>query len=431
MTSFRLFRRVWWCANCLGLAMLTSCGGGTGSSLQQSPPPPENCSIEVTALKPPCPPGVSCATLSQGNWNAEPFQTVLSSAVVHAVDIYVPWNTVETSQQNYDFTDLNAQIAAYGNTNKKVNLMWMAINYGNVNDSQGGINTMTPSYVFTTDWANTVGASSPQDVVYCATYPGSDNLYGQQISYTNASMSNFDSTGYPAVYEKPFMTAYQNFIAAALDSANYGSNISNIGYMRFGLSVGDETDAYCTAQLQQIPNPNQFAQDPSPATWQTYVQAMDTFEKSRNPTVQLMESLNSLDTTSDPTVMPDIEASLAASNGFGFGSNGWRNSDIAASASNAPCTADWCAMFDKYTGQVPLELQTATPSDPVDPVGPNNPTGNLALLIPLAVQHHATILEVALTDLYLALDPNYTPPNPAYASYASAYQAAITSPCEQ
>src|SRR5271165_3269556 len=426
MTSFRPFRRVWWCAICAGIGLLTGCGGGSGSSTLQTTPP-ENCSIQIDALKPPCPPGVSCATLSQGNWNAEPFQTVLSSAVVHGMNIYVPWNTVETSQQNYDFTDLNAQIAAYASTNKKVNLMWMAVNYGNVNNSQGGINTMTPSYVFTTNWANSVGASSPQDVVYCSTYPGSDNLYGQQIPYTNASMPNFDSTGYPAVYEKPFMTAYQNFIAAALDPKNYGSNFDKIGYMRFGLSVGDEADAYCTAQLQQIPAPNQFAPDPSPATWQTYVQAMDTFEKNQNPTVQLLESMNSLDTTSNPTVMPDIEASLAVSNGFGFGSNGWRNSDIAASASNTACTADWCAMFDKYAGQVPLELQTATPSDPVDP---NNPTGNLALLMPLAVQHHATILELALTDLYLALDPTYAATSP-FSQYASQYNSAITSPCTQ
>jgi hypothetical protein len=335
------------------------------------------------------------------------------------VDIYVPWNTVETSQQVYDFTNLNAQIAAYAGTNKKVNLVWMAVNYGNVNDSAGGVNNMTPSYVFTQNWATAQGAT-PQDVVYCSTYPGNGTFVN---TYANASTPDFDSTGYPAVYEKPFVAAYQNFIKAVIQQ--YNGN-SAIGYMRFGLSVGDEADAYCTAQLQSIPAPNTFAADPSPATWQTYVQAMDLFEHNQNPTVQLMESLNSLDTTSDPTVMPIIEAQSAVPYGFGFGSNGWQNSDIAALASNTPCTADWCALFDQYAGQVPLELQTLQPSDPVDPVSPSNTTGNLATLIPTAAEHHATILEIALPDLYLALVPNYQSP---YSSFASAYQAAITDPC--
>jgi hypothetical protein len=427
MTVFKPFRRVWLYAICAGLAFLPGCGGVSSSSPQIIPGTPiADCAIkQINALKPPCPPGVSCATLSNGNWNDSAFQTVLSSSAVFGVNIYVPWNTVETSQQVYDFSDLDAQIGAYQGTNKKVNLMWMAINYGYINDSAGGVNNMTPSYVFTTSWATTAGAgaSSPQDVVYCSTYPGNRTFVN-----TNANIltPNFDSTGYPAVYEKPFTAAYQNFIQKVIQ--HYNGN-SAIGYMRFGLSVGDEADAYCTAQLQSIPSPNTFSPDPSPMVWQTYVQAMDLFEHNQNPTVQLMESLNSLDTTSDPTVMPIIEAQNAVQYGFGFGSNGWQNSDIAALASNTPCTADWCALFDQYAGQVPLELQTSQPSDPVDPVGPSNTTGNLATLIPTAAEHHATILEIALPDLYLGLVPGYQPANPNDASYASAYQAAITDPC--
>jgi hypothetical protein len=390
---------------------LTGCGGGTGASPQIQPSNPNpNCSIKIEALKPPTPGG--------GSWNE--FQAyVLSSPAVHGVDIYTPWNSVETSQGVYDFSSLDAQLADY--PGKAINLIWQPISYSNINDSQGGFNTMTPSYVFTSQWASSLNPpASPLDVVTCpeSGYPGNG-------TYTS---------GYPVVYEAPFRVAYQNFITAVLQ--HYQGN-TTIGYMRFGLSVGDEADAYCTAEMQNpalVPSPNTFAADPSPSTWENWIQTMDAYEKSQlsDPPIQLMESLNSLDTTSGPTVLPDFEAATAVSNGFGFGSNGWENSDIAASASNTPCTSDWCAMFDQYAGQVPLELQTATPSDPSDPVNKQtNPTGNLALLIPLAAQHHATILELALSDLYLALDPNYTPANPAYSSYASAYQAAITNPCGQ
>ncbi|HVI08037.1 MAG TPA: hypothetical protein VND65_07050 [Candidatus Binatia bacterium] len=417
-SSFVNVRRLWLCAVCSGLAGLSGCGGGTSSSPRIVS---NSCSIQLEALRPPCPPGVSCATLSNGNWNNSSFQIILSSPAVSGVNIYIPWNTVETSQQSYDFSSLNQQIAAYSGTNKKVNLMWMAVNYGNVNDLQGGVNTMTPAYVFTTSWANSVGASTPQDVAYCEFYPGNGTFVN---TTANANTAGFDSTGYPVVYEKPFMTAYQNFIGKVIQQ--YNGN-SAIGYMRFGLSVGDEADAYCTQQLQGLPSPNTFAADPSPSTWENYVQAMDTFEHRQSPAVQLMESMNSLDT--DPGVtLPDFEASTAVSDGFGFGSNGWQNSDIQASASGTPCTSDWCTMFDTYQGRVPLELQTATPSDPVDPVGPSNPTGNLADLIPLAVQHHATILELALPDLYLAFDPNYSSP---YSSYHSSYNSALSSPCAQ
>ena len=85
-------------------------------------------------------------------------------------------------------------------------------------------------------------------------------------------------------------------------------------------------------------------------------------------------------------------------------------------------------MFDMYAGQVPLELQTLTPTDPSGS-DPTNVTGNLADLIPLAAAHHATILEILMPDLYLAFDPNYVPKYPADSAYAGAYQAALTAPC--
>jgi hypothetical protein len=434
-----------------GIALLPGCGGSSSTSqvstnIPTAPGSPiANCQIkQINALKPPCPPNVNCTTapctagslscsaLASGDWN-EFSQYILGSSAVYGVNIYVPWASVDTGSpgtgsSEYDFSALDAQVSYYtaNYPSKKVNLMWMAVNYGNVNDSTGGVNQMTPAYVFTTSYASSLGAG-PQDVTYCSTYPGA-NGYGsastQTVQYTNASMSNFDSTGYPVVYETPFATAYQNFVKAVI--AHYNGN-STIGYIRFGLSVGDEADAYCTAQMQALPAPNTFV---SPDSWENYISAVESTEKSSTPSMTLMESLNALDTTPDPTTLPSFEAATAVGNGFGFGSNGWEQSDISALQSNDPtsCTADWCALFQQYHSQaVQLELQPANPSD----VSANNPTGNLATLITeTAATNYATILELAQSDLYLGLQAGYTPPDASDSANASAYANAINHPCD-
>gem|GEM_PF-6033604 len=425
MTSLTPARRLGMCLVSAGLALLTACGGGTSTSQRQSVV--NNCSIKLEALRPPCPPGVNCttascnpgsspngeacSTMSQPNWNQ--FQTIAGNSVIAGVNLAVPWSSVETSQGVYDFSALDSQIAFY-TTNypgMKVNLMLIPISYSsNGNNPTGGVNYFTPQYVFSGTWAsngqviaaNGGAVPPPLDVVSCSGYAG------------NASVPN---SGYPVVYEAPFYVAYQNFIAAVIQ--HYNSN-STIGYARFGLSVGDETDAYCTAETQALPAPNTFA---GASTWEQYIGTMVSFEKSQNPKFQIMTSLNSLDTNPGPT-LPEFEANLAVSNGFGFGSNGWRASDIQASQTNGNCTSDWCALFDQYAGQVPLELQTATPSDPTNS-DPNNPTGSLVNLIPTAVQNHATILEIALPDLYTAFDPGYNP------GFYSAYNASLGNACAQ
>jgi hypothetical protein len=77
-------------------------------------------------------------------------------------------------------------------------------------------------------------------------------------------------------------------------------------------------------------------------------------------------------------------------------------------------------MFAQYTGRVPLELQTIALSSPEG----KPPVGSLVTLIPFAVSHHATILEIYCDDWLLAFDPNY-PGNSTYgAAYASTFRAA-------
>jgi len=331
------------------------------------------------------------------------------------VNLAVPWTSIDTGQpgtgsSEYDFTALDAQIGYY-NTNYpslKVNLMLIPISYSsNGNNPTGGVNYFTPSYVFTSSWAQSVGAST-LDVVTCP-----ESGYAGNGSPTS---------GYPVVYEAPFYKAYENFIQQVI--GHYNSGFPNIGYMRFGLSVGDETDAYCTAEMQALPAPNTFPQTaaPSASFWENYIGMMSNYEKSQAPTFTIMNSLNSLNTDAGPT-LPTFEAQTAVTNGFGFGSNGWQASDIQASQTDpTACTSDWCALFDNdYLTGVPLELQPATPSDPSG----GGTTGSLVNLVPTAVQNHATILEIALPDLYTAFDPNYSP------QYYSSYNAALGNACSQ
>lgn len=395
----RLFRNSFLYAICAGLSLLPGCGG---SSSPGKTPPPTNCSIQVNAFDPPAPGG--------NNWNT--FQKyVLPNSAIRGVDLVVPWNSVETSQGQYS-TGLAALDSSFSNyPGKTINLIFQPISYGNMNNPTGGVNVMTPSYVFTSAWATSLNPPSPPlDVVECPPFPGN---------------GTDPTTGFPAVYEAPFQVAYQNFISAVLQ---HYAGTPNIGYMRFGLSSGNETYLFCAAELQALPAPNTLTTQLA----ENWISTMDAYEKSvlPSPPIQLMQSLNQLDIDPTYTTFPDFEAATAVSNGFGFGNNGLRSSDITSTTSGNACSGDWCAMFDKYAGQVPLELQTLTPTDPSGSDSTNT-TGNLADLIPVAAAHHATILEILMPDLYLAFDPNYVPKYPADSAFAGAYQAALTAPCSQ
>jgi hypothetical protein len=79
---------------------------------------------------------------------------VIPTPTVNGVTVSVPWSAIDlstTSTQDYDFTDWdNANLANFANTNKVVNLIIMPA-------TEGGVNTYTPSYVFTQHWANADG----------------------------------------------------------------------------------------------------------------------------------------------------------------------------------------------------------------------------------------------------------------------------------
>jgi hypothetical protein len=216
---------------------------------------------------------------------------------------------------------------------------------------------------------------------------------------------------YPVPYETPYKTGWEAFIAAAVLHFNNSANFSQIDYMRVGRSVGGEAYPYCIPTMEALPAPNTYTK----SGWLAYYTAIDDFVQSQNPKMVILDPLNEAGTgtSSDPKdpTYGTAEAAIAiahknANNVVnGFGSQGLQASDI----TNYPsCASDWCNQFNAdYQSNDNLELQQLSLSAPVAVSGVNNATGDLRPLLPFAVSHHMTILELYNLDALLAYDPNY------------------------
>ena len=296
---------------------------------------------------------------------------LVNNSLISGVTIWLEWATADkgpTSNPQYDFSAFDAQIAPWIAAGKKVNIVVWAV-------SDTPTNNATPSYVMSN--------------------LGSSNI------------TTCDGEKIPNYFQSAFQLPYEAFMAQVIK--HYGSN-GSIGYIRIGLGRGGET----------FPAPK-FGTDPctgvfekkwgwTDTTWTNYVNAMLNYESTLKSPKQLMVGVDSVDSSS----MPDSEAATAVSIKMAFGNQGMDANDI----TNYPhCSSDWCNLFDEYTGKVPLELQTIALSSPQN----NPPVGSLVYLLPFAVSHHVTILEIYTYDWLLAFDPNY----PGYSTYGAAYAAAF------
>ena len=337
--------------------------------------------VEINALFPPN---------GAGNRLWDDFNKyVLKNPMIDGMNPGLDWATVEHKPGDYDFSEFDHGLKRYYDAGKKVNIIVRPV-------SNGGSNHNTPEYVFSDKWAQSIGAPR-LDVVTCRAYHGDGSR----------------ESGFPAVYETPFKTAYKKFIAAVL--THYANN-PHIGYIRFGLAVGGEAFAWCADDLKALRGENSF----SKSRWLGYVEEMDAYEESLHPTMQLMAAINEQRDNAHNSwdvSYADEEAKIAVAHGQGFGAQGWQRSDNDSYAEGKPCHSDWCALFDKYAGKVPLELQQAGPSDP----NGGNHTGLMSEIIPFAVAHHATILEIYIPDLHIALVPSH----PAHEQYGEAWRRAM------
>lgn len=294
-------------------------------------------------------------------------QYLLHNPVVAGVNFWLEWADVDkgpTASPQYDWSTFDAQIAPWIGAGKKVNLIVWPV-------SDTPVNNATPQYV----WSN-LGATN---TTTCA---------GEKI---------------PNYFQSAFQLPYQAFMAQVIQ--HYKGN-GSIGYIRFGLARGGE-----------IWPSKDFGTDPctdtfvnrwgwSETTWTNYVNAMLNYEATLKSPKPLMVAIDSFGTDSTPTAV----AATAVSLHIGFGNQGMKANDI---TKYPHCSSDWCDLFDAYASDVPLELQTIALSSPSGAA----PVGSLVTLLPFAVSHHATILEIYCYDWLLAYDPNY----PGHSTYGAAY----------
>ncbi len=296
---------------------------------------------------------------------------LLNNPTVAGVSFWLEWGRVDNgpiANPQYDFSAFDAQIAPWIAVGKKVNIIVWAV-------SDTPVNNATPQYVF-----NNLG---PSNITTCG---------GEKM---------------PNYFQSTFQLPYEAFMAQVVK--HYANN-GSIGYIRMGLGRGGET--FPAANFGTDPCTNTYINNWgwTDTTWTNYVNAMLNYESTLKSPKQMGVGIDSVDTIT----MPESEAATAVSLKFGFGNQGFELSDI----TNYPhCSSDWCALFDQYTGSVPLELQTIALSDPMNAP----PVGSLVTLLPFAVSHHATVFEIYTYDWLLAFDPNY----PGYSTYGAAYAAAF------
>jgi len=300
--------------------------------------------------------------------------------------------------------------------------------------------------------------------------------------WTALSESNFthcDGAQVPNFMSDAYVTNYRAALQALVE--HYASN-PGVGYIRIGLGKGGEInlpkgwhepDEPCGQAFKRwgytIGDSNQF-------TWNAYLEKMVNFEGSLHAAKQLMVSITPVQAPGhNPQEVSDFLAPIAVKNGLGFGNQGL------STMAMRDCTgmqADWCALFERFQGKVPLEVQTLGPSCPQgNPCGGQGQgqwqgrtqgmaqgqaqgsgrwggpgggagqgqgrwgqgrgqggggglgglsamTGSLVPLLPFAVKNHATILELYAEDWLLAFSPNH-PQNRQYgADYAQALKNA-------
>jgi len=294
---------------------------------------------------------------------------LLHIPTVCGADVYIQWKKVDRgpgANPQYDWSSVDEQIAPWAKAGKVVNLIVWATGYG-----ARAVNT--PDYVF--------------DKVPSVDCPA------------------FGHT--PVFWEPGFMENYQAFMSAVVNK--YGSN-GSIGYIRFGLGAGGEIYPACMYKMMD----HGF----SKPRWKKYLFDMLDYEKSLNSPKQLAVGLNAFGNPEDFSFTAEI-AEHAVENGIAIGNQGLTAQDPRNDAASRPCMADWCRIFRRFRGKVPLVLQTGGPSHPDG----SDPAGSMVEYLPFALSQHVQIFEIYVPDFMVAYDPS----DPEYARHHEEYQKVFES----
>jgi len=333
------------------------------------------------------------------------------------------------------FDSLDEELVPFVKAGLNINLLIAPIT-----DSNNGPNVETPKYVFDPKYAAYLtdtlghGTINPQDQVVCSHFPGDgfpiNPATGQSAVWNNKNCQTYgkgvspcpspgqdgysDTTGFPVVYEVPFMTAYQTFMAQVIQhyssqskSGTQGAYIgAHMNYLRFGMASGAENDPLCienwpgTAGLDVAPPPNQYTSalylaGGSQPGYMKSMLAWEQLESQNSQNTTRMITVNT-HTVSQDISYADIEAGLAVQYGIGFGMEALDIGDPYNDANNLPCGDDWCANFDRYHNQNMLYLQTVIPvTQPIYNLGSVTTNGDGTATATPSVNN------VSIADFYL------------------------------
>jgi hypothetical protein len=351
-------------------------------------------SVAVNALVPSLEaPSGGCGASSAGNAYCDFFKYVAPN--VSGVSVFLDWAQIDhgaapcvegSSTNGCDWTAFDATLDAYVHAGLFVNLIVIAVNEG------GTTNIATPSYVFTPAYASTLNAA-PQDMATCGLWQGGpnspvhgsstvggvwnhDDCYATNGACTGAAPYS-DTNGFPIVYEKPFMTAYEGFIANVFkhySSAGTGDGptlAAKIGYARFGLTAGGEAQLYCSdvwpgvAGLSASPlaySKSLFVGSKDAPT-SGYVSSIIGFIHDQHGAFSSLINSHSGPPADTDVSYADDEANIALANGVGFGMEALSIGDAYQHSIGSPCNDDWCTNFESAASSgVPLVLQSTVPT---------------------------------------------------------------------
>lgn len=341
---------------------LTGCGLSTGTP--SSNPPNDPPSGNGAAMYVLFPPGSKSPNFPDMQ------QYLMSNSIVAGANFSVNWSDVDQgpgASPQYVWDTIDSRLQPWIAAGKKVNLIVWPVSYGSPNAA-------TPAYVM-----NNLGSSNT-------------------VSCNGETIPNY--------FNSAFLQPYEAFIAQVVQ--HYANN-SSVGYIRFGLGQGGEIYPVYGMQKDATCNNAFLSWGWSDTSWGNYLDGLLDYEKGLKSPHRLMIGITFI---AGVTVENAVVAHAVA-NGIGFGNQGFQLSDISAYAAGQECQANWCALFDQYAGQVPLQLQTKGQSDPTNAP----PTGSLVTLLPFAASRHTTVFEIYWEDWLIAYAPDY----PGYSQYHTAY----------
>ena len=361
----------------------------------------------------------------------------------------------------YDFKIVDDAIAPWIAAGKFANLVMHSTPYGG--------NSCPP---------RGMGSNGQDGIGNCAMPPWMWTALGE------SNFTTCDGAQTPNFMSSAYVKNYQAAMAALVE--HYAST-AGVGYIRVGLGKGGEInlpkgwhDSSETCGAAYVNRWGYTIGDSNKYTWNAYLEKMLEFEGSLHSAKQLMVSITPVQGPGhNPQEVSDFLAPIAVKYGIGFGNQGL------STMAMRDCTgmqADWCALFERFQGKVPLEVQTLGKSCPQGQPcddgfqgqgkgqgqgqgqrrqgnwgqgqgqgqgrwgqgqgGQGNGrsgqgrgqgggggmggslsgmTGSLVPLLPFAVKNHATILEIYCEDWLLAFSPNH----PQNSHYGADYQQAM------